>query len=126
TDQIQGIAVAPDGRRAVTGSDDASVRLWDLEAGTEECCFSGHIDSVTAVAFSSNNRWVLSGSSDCTARLWDIMSGTEQRRFPSHTNWINAVAFTPDSRRIVTGSGGEMSDGQFQHGNDCTVRIWDI
>ena len=38
---VQAVAVTPDGRRAVSGSDDATLRLWDLESGRELACFTG-------------------------------------------------------------------------------------
>ena len=38
---VLAVAVTPDGRRAVSGSDDATLRLWDLESGRELACFTG-------------------------------------------------------------------------------------
>lgn len=48
----KGVAISADGSRALSGSDDDSVRLWDLQSGKELKRFDGHEDDVTSVAFS--------------------------------------------------------------------------
>ena len=46
------IAVSPDGKYIVSGSDDKTVKVWSLETGQEVRTLSGHTDSVNAVAVS--------------------------------------------------------------------------
>ena len=36
------MAVSPDGRRVVSGSDDRTVAVWDLETGTRLHGLTGH------------------------------------------------------------------------------------
>jgi WD40 repeat protein len=47
---VLAVALAADGRLALSGSDDGTARLWDVEAGTERCCCQGHTAGVAAVA----------------------------------------------------------------------------
>ncbi|MDT9308799.1 MAG: hypothetical protein P5702_26830 [Limnospira sp. PMC 1291.21] len=42
--------MAPDGKRAVSASEDKTLKLWDLERGTELATLRGHSWSVNAVA----------------------------------------------------------------------------
>lgn len=126
SDLVQSLAFSPDGRRALSGSDDNSVRLWDLETGKEIRRLEGHSDTVASVAFAATGRWILSGGSDKTARIWDPESGRELRKFTSHETWVNSVAYSPDGRRILTGCGGEIVDGQFTHGPDTFLHLWDV
>jgi WD40 repeat protein/serine/threonine protein kinase len=126
TDLVQSLAFSPDGRRALSGGDDNSVRLWDLEEGKEIRRLEGHTDTVTSVAFAATGRWIMSGSSDKTARIWDPESGRELRKFAGHEAWVNSVAYFPDGRRILTGCGGEIADGQFTHGTDTCLHLWDV
>ncbi len=125
-DLIHSVVFSPDGSFAVSGSDDSKVHVWDINSGVEVRRLTGHADSVTSVAISPNGRWVLSGSSDHSARLWDAQNGNELRRFDGHRCWVNSVAFSPKELRIVTGSGGAIVNDQFQHGDDKTVRVWDV
>jgi formylglycine-generating enzyme required for sulfatase activity len=50
------IAVAPDGKRAISGSLDGNVRIWDLEKGTEILSFDRDIKPALQVAFSKDGQ----------------------------------------------------------------------
>jgi hypothetical protein len=68
---------SPDGRTALSGSHDKTLKLWDIASGRELRSFKGHTNSVASVAFSPDGRMALSGSSDTTLRLWDITEWTQ-------------------------------------------------
>jgi WD40 repeat protein len=113
TDGVQAVSVTPDGRRAVSGSEDRTVRLWDLEGGAPRT-FEGHTDGVQAVSVTPDGRLAVSGSKDHTLRLWDLKSGQALRTFEGHTSWVNAVVVTLDGSRVVSAS------------TDGTLRLWDL
>ncbi|MGB1285858.1 MAG: NB-ARC domain-containing protein [Aggregatilineales bacterium] len=112
TSNVYAVAFSPDGQTALSGSDDKTLRLWEVGAGSELRRFEGHTDQVTAVAFSPDGQTILSGSSDKTLRLWDVGSGTELRRFEGHG--VTAVAFSPDGQTVLSGF------------YDETLRLWDV
>ena len=126
TGWVTGVAFSPDGRRAVSGSWDRTVRLWDVKTGKELHKFEGHTDEVNGVAFSPDGKRALSGSLDHTMRLWDVETGKEVRKFEGHSEWVHAVAFSPDGKRALSGGGGLNQNGQWVHGTDQTVRLWDV
>ena len=66
---VWGIAVSQDGKRALSGSRDNTVRLWDLDTGKELRCFVGHKDAVCAVALTPDGKQLLTGSADETVLI---------------------------------------------------------
>ncbi len=116
TDLVNSVVFSPDGHRALSGSSDNTLRLWDLATGKTLRTFKGHWSSVNSVAISPDGRRALSGSGDDTLRLWDLATGKTLRTFKGHTDWVSSVAISPDGRRALSGSGGF----------DNTLRLWDL
>jgi WD40 repeat protein len=113
TGTVRCVAIAPDGRRALSGSDDRTVRLWDVASGAELCCFHGHTDAVTAVGFSPDGRQAASAGADRTVRLWEVPTGRPLGCCRGHTETVRTVAFATAGECVVSG------------GDDGTVRLWD-
>jgi WD40 repeat protein len=125
---VLAMAFSPDGKYALSGGTDGSLRLWDLASGRELEAIQAHEGSVgtKAVAFSPDGRSVLSvGGSDGLAKLWNISSGSLIRAFQVSDDYFVGikrmgglvsgwVAFTPDGKRIV------------YMGSDASFRIFDV
>ena len=52
--------MTPDGKRAVSGSDDKTLKVWDLESGRELRTLEGHADWVKAVAVTPDGKRAVS------------------------------------------------------------------
>jgi WD40 repeat protein len=122
---VVAVAFSPDGKFAVSGGQDGTVRVWDVAARKESRSLLGHGAPVNAVAFSPDGRQVLSGGGagdrDPWVRLWDLRTVAEVRRYKGHETPVHCVAFSPDGTRIAYGTGAH--DGS--RANDCTVRVCD-
>ena len=79
------MAVTPDGQRAVSASDDQTLKVWDLGSGRELRTLAGHTGSVTAVAVTPDGQRAVSASEDQTLKVWDLGSGRELRTLAGHT-----------------------------------------
>ncbi|MEL7355509.1 MAG: hypothetical protein AAFN40_02985, partial [Cyanobacteria bacterium J06560_6] len=75
------VAFSPKGDRIVSGSNDGTLRLWDLEGNAVGAAFEGHSDSVSSVAFSSRGDRIISGSRDNTLRLWRVGTWEDELRY---------------------------------------------
>src|SRR5207248_8399401 len=70
TNTIRSVAFSRDGKKALTGSMDKTMRLWDVETGKQLKKFEGHGSWVWTVAFHPDGKHALSaGSLDKTLRL---------------------------------------------------------
>jgi WD40 repeat protein len=100
--------------RALSGSSDNAVRLWDVETGRCLRVLEGHTATVHAGAWSADHRCALSGSSDKTVRLWSLETGRCLRVLEGHTGSIYSVAWSADQRRAFSGD------------IDGCIRVWDL
>jgi WD40 repeat protein len=114
TDFVNAVAVTPDGQRAVSGSDDRTLKVWNLASGQLLRSLEGHTSRVNAVALTPDGQQVVSGSDDHTVKVWDLASGQLLRSLERQTGPVNAVAVTPDGQQVVGGFA------------DNTVKVWDI
>lgn len=73
--QVTSLAISPNGILAVSGSDDGTIRIWDLASGRCLHALVGHHEAVGCVAFSPDGRRLLSGSSCGTLQEWDTQTG---------------------------------------------------
>jgi WD40 repeat protein len=58
-----------------SGSDDNTVKLWDVQSGDCVRTLEGHSNWVRSVAWSGDGLTLASGSDDNTVKLWDVQSG---------------------------------------------------
>ena len=75
SETIWSIAASDSSNIALSGSNDETVRLWDLRTGQCVRVMEGHTDAVQSVSMDSACRTAVSGSDDGTVKLWDLDSG---------------------------------------------------
>ncbi len=106
TDVVAAVAFSADGKRAVSGSWDKTVRLWNVADGKQLALFTGHDRTVRSVAISPKDADRLaSGGGDGTVRLWNAATGKEQRApLRGHKETVTCVLFSPDGKRLLSAS----------------------
>ena len=115
TGWVWSVDISPDGRKAVSGSFDNDVRLWDLETGEEIDRLEGHTKAVRAVAFSPDGKSFVSGSDDGSLILWEVETRSVVQRIENaHEDDIFAVTFMSDGRTALSGSA------------DGSLILWDL
>jgi cytochrome c len=111
---VTAVAIAADGRLALTASFDYTLKLWDLDREAVLQTLRGHDGAVTTVAFLPDSRHALSGGDDGTLRLWDAAYGQELHSFDAHRGKVSDLAVAPDGSLAASA------------GWDGRVRLWDL
>jgi WD40 repeat protein len=95
---VRGVAITPDGSRAVSASDDHTLRVWDLQSGQSLRTLEGHLGWVLEVAITPDGRRAVSASHDSALRVWDLQSGEEIATFTEKLAWIVALSLKTGRR----------------------------
>lgn len=116
---VLSVHFSPDGKKAVSGSGDTTVRFWDVLTNTPQFTGKAHKNWVLYVAWSPDGSKVVSGGMDNEMYLWDPKTGnTVGKPFKGHKKWITCISWepyhlNPDCTRFASSS------------KDGTVKIWD-
>lgn len=115
SDEVESLAFRPpNGEIIASASDSGTIKLWNVNDGTQIRELQGHRDEVNTIAFSPNGQLIASGSHDKTVKVWDVNTGNTLSTLKGHSSKVQGVTFSPDGQRIASGS------------RDKTVRIWDV
>jgi len=114
---VSDIVISSDGQFALSGSWDATLRLWEIATGKCTRRFVGHTKDVLSVAFSSDNRQIVSGSRDRTVKLWNTLGECKFTIVDEgHSEWVSCVRFPPTQNAPVIVSAGW----------DKVVKVWGL
>ena len=122
---VQALLFLDKGKALISGSDDHTVRIWDLSGdpartGRQRAVLK-HSGWVRALALSRNQQWLVTGSSYPSTdkepvHLWHVPTGKLRRRFPSPGESISPIGarFSDEGDSILV------------CWNDGKLRSWDI
>ncbi|CAL5999560.1 WD40_repeat protein [Hexamita inflata] len=97
----------------VTGSADATVRLWTPNVRGDSVFKKVHSKAIRSVDVSQDQKSILTASDDKSIKIFDTDLNF-RANFTGHANWVKCAKFSPDQRLVASCS------------DDQTLRLWDV
>jgi F-box/WD-40 domain protein 7 len=96
--------------KLISGSDDYSIKVWNLETGECLRTLKGHEDSVTCFEFLDEK--LISGSWDGTIKIWDLSKYECLKTLVGHSYRVSNLKTY----------GNKLLSSSW----DCQIKIWDL
>ena len=102
-EHARSIEYSPDGTLIASGMTNASVMLWDSDAGLEVKTLEGHTGWVEDLDWSPDGKQLVSYSKN-EVIVWDIETGTLIEMISGHSVPQGGVSFSPNGKTVAFGS----------------------
>src|SRR4051812_28679449 len=100
---VRALAIAPDGKTAISGSFDTSAIRWSLERNTAEQVLRFHDGAVNAAIFLPDGRIATSGE-DARIAIWQPGEPVPRIVLEGHSAPVVTLAVSPDGAMLASAS----------------------
>ncbi len=113
TEEVLSLGLSRDGRTAVSGSADGTVRAWTLSGPANARVLGGDEGPVAAMALTPDGTIAVSAADpvaggEARIRVWDVASGRSPGALPIGPEVVRALAMGLDGRRVAALTGDRL------------------
>lgn len=114
---IGAIAISPDDATLASGSEDKTIKRWDIKKGKLICTFGdsltwgAHTQAVYCLVFSASGQTLISSGRDGKIKIWNLKTGERPQNLKAHSNYL---AIAPDRQILASTSW------------DGKIRLWNL
>ncbi|GMH77433.1 hypothetical protein TrST_g9197 [Triparma strigata] len=111
---VKDIEITPDDQKVASGSEDKTIKVWDIEKGTLLATLEGHEAEITSISIRAGGDYLASGSKDKTWKLWTLDTNDNERdpyklvytssQGEGSLLQTTCVAFSADDSCLLSGS----------------------
>jgi WD40 repeat protein len=111
---INSIAFCPSNNFIASGSDDHTIRIWDINGSSfSPKILTGHKGRVRCVYYSIDGNHLISCGDDRNIFVWEIKTEKPIKKYEGHSNSVTSLAISPDQKYLYSAS------------KDGTIRVWE-
>ena len=103
--EINAVAITPDGMQIISGHDDRALTVWDIASGKKVITLTGHTSSLKAIAITPDGSCLVSACLDHTMRIWDLKNGNLLRMLQGLED---PMVITPNGSSVVAVSADKV------------------
>lgn len=116
---VQSVAITPDGTKIASGSFDGTIKIWHLKTGELIQTLNAHSEAgeiISSIAISPDGQTLVSSSNSYgeNIKIWDLSTGLLISTLKAQGVGVSVVAISPDSQLLASG------------GNDGSIKLWNL
>ncbi|HIK13283.1 MAG TPA: serine/threonine protein kinase [Oscillatoriaceae cyanobacterium M33_DOE_052] len=105
---VSAVCISPDGQILASGSDDNTIKLWEIATGEEIATLASSdvlsFQTITGIVFLPSGEMLVSSSDDGSIKLWEVATGNLTGTIASHPEPLHCLAISPDGQILAAGS----------------------
>ncbi len=105
--KVSSAAITTDNKTVISGSEDNTIKIWNLETGQLKRTLTGHTGVVNYLSVTSDGKYIVSAESK-NIRIWNLLTGAFIRELENPNGTINFVETSQDGKTIVMDGGTQI------------------
>ena len=111
TKLVLAVAIAPDGKHVLSGSQDNTAKIWDVPTSGPVKTFAGLPAALEALAIKPDGKQFAAAAGK-SVKIWDLASGASVKDLAGHAGDVASASWRGDGGQLATGDKAR------------TIRLW--